>query len=53
MILLVGEWTILAPDKDGKTSETGVRATEILLESGSGWRYLLDHASYVPAPPAH
>lgn len=51
-ILVVGEWTIVAPGPDGKPVETKARASEILVESDAGWRYLLDHASDAPAPPA-
>lgn len=51
-ILIVGEWTILGPGEDGKRSETRARATEILTKTEAGWRYLLDHASDAPAPPA-
>ena len=51
-VLLVGEWTVSASDKDGKPGETKVRATEILVQSDAGWRYLLDHASDAPGPPA-
>ena len=51
-ILLVGEWTITAPGADGKPTESKARATEILVKSESGWRYLLDHASDVPAAAA-
>lgn len=51
-ILLVGEWTITAPDSDGNTTQSGVRATEILVKTKAGWRYLLDHASNAPARPS-
>ena len=51
-VLVVGEWTIFAPGEAGGILETRARATEILVKSGSGWRYLLDHASDAPAPPA-
>lgn len=53
-ISVVGTWTITAPGPDGKPSANKARATEILVRSDAGWRYLVDHASAAPpaaAPP--
>lgn len=52
-ISVVGTWTITVPGPDGKPSANKARATEILVRSDAGWRYLVDHASAAPpaAPP--
>lgn len=47
-ILLVGEWAVVSPGPDGSPTESRVLASEILVKTKAGWRYLLDHASSAP-----
>ena len=47
-ILLVGEWTVVSPGSDGSPTASRVQASEILVKTKDGWRYLLDHASSAP-----
>lgn len=51
-IAVVGKWTVSVPGPDGKPSANPTRATEILVRTDAGWRYLVDHASAAPPPPA-
>lgn len=51
-IAVVGQWTISVPGPDGKPSANPTRATEVLVRTDAGWRYLLDHASAAPPPLA-
>ncbi|HKC51451.1 MAG TPA: DUF4440 domain-containing protein [Myxococcota bacterium] len=47
----LGDWTIAGTGPDGKPMTTPLRATEVLLKTPAGWKYIVDHASIgVPAP---
>jgi ketosteroid isomerase-like protein len=47
----LGDWTMSGNDADGKPMTTPLRATEVIIKTPSGWKYVVDHASIgVPAP---
>ena len=38
-------------DANGKRMTSHVRTTEVIVKSGAGWRYVVDHASIGLPPP--
>jgi len=50
-IASLGDWSMTAPGADGKPAKTQVRATEVIVKTKKGWRYVVDHAS-IGVPPA-
>jgi uncharacterized protein (TIGR02246 family) len=51
-ILIIGHWEVTQTGPDGKPTTSQIRATEVIAKTGSGWRYVLDHASIGLPPPA-
>lgn len=52
-IATVGHWEGVMTTPNGKRVTSQVRTTEVLVKSGAGWRYVVDHASIgLPPPPA-
>jgi len=52
-IASLGDWNISGSEPDGRAMVTHVRATEVIVKTPAGWRYVVDHASLgVPHPPA-
>ncbi len=52
-IATVGRWDVSFTDANGKQTTSHVRTTEVIVKSGAGWRYVIDHASIgLPAPKA-
>ena len=52
-IATVGHWTVTQNGPDGKPVTSQVRTSEVIVKSGHGWRYVVDHASIgMPAEPA-
>jgi uncharacterized protein (TIGR02246 family) len=50
-VATVAHWESSAAGPGGKPVSAKVRSTEVLVKSGSAWRYLVDHASVgQPAP---
>ena len=47
----VGHWEGTSTGSGGKRMTGAIRTTEVLVKSGGGWRYLIDHASAGMAPP--
>jgi uncharacterized protein (TIGR02246 family) len=47
----VGHWDGSSTGPGGKRTTTAIRATEVLVKSDGGWRYMIDHASAGMAPP--
>jgi len=41
----VGHWEGTSTGPGGKRMSSALRATEVLVKSDGGWRYLIDHAS--------
>ena len=50
-IATVGHWEGSFKGPDGKKVVSQVRTTEVLLKAGSGWQYIVDHASIGLPPP--
>jgi len=50
-IATVGHWEGSFKSPDGKRVVSQVRTTEVLVKSGSGWKYIVDHASVGLPPP--
>ena len=50
-IATVGHWEGSFKGPDGKKVVSQVRTTEVLLKAGSGWKYIVDHASIGLPPP--
>jgi uncharacterized protein (TIGR02246 family) len=46
-----GHWEGASTGAGGKRMTSEVRATEVLVKSGGGWRYMIDHVSAGMAPP--
>jgi ketosteroid isomerase-like protein len=52
-IATIGHWELTQDGPDGKPATTNIRTSEVIVKSGHGWRYVVDHASIgVPPPPA-
>jgi len=54
VIASLGDWNMTAPGPDGKPAVTPIRATEVIVKTKGGWKYVVDHASIgaTPPPPA-
>jgi len=50
-IATVGHWEGTLTDANGKRTTSQVRTTEVIVKSGAGWRYVVDHASIGMPPP--
>lgn len=50
-IATVGHWEGSSKGPDGKKMMFQVRTTEVLVKAGSGWKYIVDHASIGQPPP--
>ena len=50
-IATVGNWEGSFKGPNGKRQVSQVRTTEVLQKSGSGWKYIVDHASIGLPPP--
>jgi uncharacterized protein (TIGR02246 family) len=50
-IMNVGRWETTVAAPDGHRETVTIRTTELLVNEGGTWRYLVDHAS-IGAPPA-
>jgi len=50
-IAIIGHWELTQTGPDGKPSTSQIRTSEIIVKSGGGWRYVVDHAS-IGVPPA-
>ena len=46
-----GHWEGASTGTGGKRMTSEVRATEVLVKSGAGWRYVIDHVSAAMPPP--
>jgi ketosteroid isomerase-like protein len=52
VIAALGDWSVEGVTPDGRAVATPVRATEVLVKTANGWKYVVDHASIgVPPPP--
>ncbi len=50
-IAIIGHWELTQNGPDGKPVTSRIRTSEIIVKSGGGWRYVVDHAS-IGVPPA-
>ena len=50
-IAIFGHWEVTQAGPDGKPTIAQVRTTEVIAKSGSGWHYVIDHASVGVPPP--
>jgi uncharacterized protein (TIGR02246 family) len=50
-IAIHGRWEVIQKGPDGKSVTSQIRTTEVIAKSGSGWRYVVDHASVGVPPP--
>ena len=50
-IATVGHWEGSFKGPNGKKAVSQVRTTEVLVKAGSGWKYIVDHASIGLPPP--
>ena len=50
-IAIIGRWEFTQNGPDGKPATSEIRASEVIVKSGAGWRYVVDHAS-IGIPPA-
>jgi ketosteroid isomerase-like protein len=50
-IATVGHWEGSFKGPDGKRQVSQLRTTEVLQKAGSGWQYIVDHASIGLPPP--
>jgi ketosteroid isomerase-like protein len=50
-IAIIGHWEVTQTGPDGKPTTSHIRATEVIVKTGSGWRYVVDHASIGLPPP--
>jgi len=46
-----GHWEGASTGSGGRRMTSEVRATEVLVKSDAGWRYMIDHVSAGMAPP--
>jgi len=51
-IAIFGHWEVTQPGPDGKPATAQIRTSEVIAKSGSGWHYVVDHASVGVPPPA-
>jgi uncharacterized protein (TIGR02246 family) len=50
-IAIHGRWEVTQTGPDGKPATAQIRTTEVIVKSGAGWRYVVDHASVGVPPP--
>jgi ketosteroid isomerase-like protein len=50
-IAIIGRWEFTQNGPDGKPATSEIRASEVIVKSGAGWRYVVDHASIGLPPP--
>jgi uncharacterized protein (TIGR02246 family) len=50
-IAITGHWELTQTGPDGKRSTSQIRATEVIVKTPAGWRYVSDHASIGVPPP--
>lgn len=50
-IAIVGHWEVTQPGPGGKPATSQIRTTEVIAKGGSGWHYVIDHASIGVPPP--
>jgi uncharacterized protein (TIGR02246 family) len=50
-IAIIGHWEFTQSGPDGKPVTSQIRASEIIVKTAHGWRYMVDHAS-IGMPPA-
>jgi len=50
-IAITGRWEFTQTGPDGKRTTSHLRATEIIVRTPAGWRYVSDHASIGVHPP--
>ena len=50
-IAITGHWEFSQTGPDGKRTTSQIRATEIIVKTPAGWRYVSDHASIGVPPP--
>ena len=50
-IAIIGHWELTETGPDGKATTSQISATEVIAKTGSGWRYVVDHASIGVPPP--
>jgi uncharacterized protein (TIGR02246 family) len=50
-IAITGHWELSQIGPDGKRVTSQIRATEIIVKTPAGWRYVSDHASIGVTPP--
>ncbi len=52
-IMNVGRWEMTTTGPGGRRETSVIRTTELIVNEGGTWRYLVDHASIgTPPPPA-
>jgi uncharacterized protein (TIGR02246 family) len=50
-IAITGHWELSQTGPDGKRTTSHIRATEVIVKTPAGWRYVSDHASIGVPPP--
>jgi uncharacterized protein (TIGR02246 family) len=50
-IAITGHWEMSQTGPDGKRTTSQIRATEVIVKTPAGWRYVSDHASIGVPPP--
>ena len=50
-IAVIGHWESTQNGPDGKPVTAQIRTSEVIVKSGDGWRYVVDHASIGVPPP--
>ncbi len=50
-VAIIGHWDFTQNGPDGKPVASQIRASEIIVKTPHGWRYVVDHAS-IGMPPA-
>jgi uncharacterized protein (TIGR02246 family) len=48
---ITGHWELTQIGPDGKRTTSQIRATEVIVKTPAGWRYVSDHASIGLPPP--